>query len=218
MSSGSRGGLSKDTQALVAQMMADSKLTAFQRRQLEAKMKAGKALPTKVDPTSSAQRPDPTKRQAGARKPARKPSVDKIQHRKPLSAIVSSTGGYARPKYEAQPGKDRGLAREQLADELAFGKDIAQAKQAIREKGRTASRASTTAQPPQRVQTEPQVDLFDILVQEIEERQEHLNELRQARHDPQAIARVKAEISQRIRQLELLDRQRSQGIRKHNPA
>ena len=208
-------------------MMADSKLTAFQRRQLEANMKAGAALPRTVDPTSSAPHRVPALGSAGGRSKSagsagprsKKASVDKIQHRKPLAAIVS-TGAYARPAYQApQAGRDRMLQREQLADELTFGKDVAMAKQAIRERGVQPKPQQQHPQQPADAQGASSagsgnVDLFDILVREIEERQDYLKQLQAGRHSPHEVAAVRTEISQRIRQLEMLDRERSKALSK----
>eukprot|EP01147_Barroeca_monosierra_P005180 gene5180-7024_t len=206
---------STDTRALIAQMMNDSKLTPFQKRQLEQKINKGQSLPKQVHPTSSAA-PKSVQSQNASSETSQsrcsKLQVDTIQHRKPLSAIMAETHAYEQPRYEVKPGLDRDTAREALADELAFGKDVAIAKQNIRNRRNTTSTSSTKASKQPDNDQLHEIDLFDILVKEIEERQEFLRELRLTRCDPETKSRIITEISQRIRQLELLDRKRSKGL------
>eukprot|EP00049_Salpingoeca_infusionum_P009911 m.168469 g.168469 ORF g.168469 m.168469 type:complete len:218 (-) comp14478_c0_seq2:1619-2272(-) len=211
--------MSKETQDLVASLMKETGLTAFQQRQLKDAMQQGSALPRSVHPDSS----KPTVQKKPKASKPKKLHVDNIGHRRLKADIDVQTHGYARPQYQAKEAKDMSLERERLSDTMAFGRDIAEKKAAIRAKDPSTARGSSASSQRggssagKQRKASQEVDLFDILVREIEERDAYLQKLRLVSKDKKQEQRILTEISQRIRQLELLDRQRSSQLRTKYP-
>eukprot|EP00730_Choanoeca_flexa_P001143 TRINITY_DN10499_c0_g1_i1.p1 TRINITY_DN10499_c0_g1~~TRINITY_DN10499_c0_g1_i1.p1 ORF type:complete len:236 (+),score=17.96 TRINITY_DN10499_c0_g1_i1:127-834(+) len=227
----SQPAVSKETQKLLQKMMKDAGLTPFQQRQLNGSMHgeslkfmffrlnctsfriAGKALPSKVNPTTSAKEKVPAPRPKPKKVFKGPPTTGRRRHQ---SDILQASDNYQRPKYEAPPGGiDRQAERDRLFDVMAFGSETAEAKAKIRAKvsgSQPQSRAQSarTKAPPRT--SEP--DLFDIVMTEIEERRAHMDDLR-AKHqlDRSTESQINTEISQRIRQLEIMDRDRTKQLR-----
>ncbi|EDQ90297.1 uncharacterized protein MONBRDRAFT_36699 [Monosiga brevicollis MX1] len=207
--------ISKDTQALVQRMMKDAGLTPFQQRQLNGSLQRGTSLPTKVKPTTS--KPDAT--------PAPKPKPKTVFRGPPTSTrrrqgdILEQTRGYARERYHSHDlGPAREDAKDRFYDIMAFGRETADRKESIKQRGRESSRASTAASAPAALARKSQpreVDLFDIVVQEVEERRAHREKLRSiGQLDAVTDRQLQTEISQRIRQLEMMDRERAKTVRR----
>ncbi|XP_071960295.1 UPF0193 protein EVG1 homolog [Antedon mediterranea] len=203
-SSVSKGGIwdsrtpayTKETQDLLKVMMEESKLTAFQRRQLQNTMKNGNKLPLKCNPTSSAK----------PRKPmSPKPSSVKVDVREYQGGIrsrdeIEESGAYERPKY--LPGPSRNLEREKnrLQNFMAYGEDLK-----ITEK-----RKKEVLKPPE---PQPEADRFDELQEEIYERQSFLKEMEGLGQGKQYKSIIATEISQKIREMEVIDKKKTQELK-----
>eukprot|EP00048_Salpingoeca_helianthica_P020044 m.4518 g.4518 ORF g.4518 m.4518 type:complete len:209 (-) comp4334_c0_seq1:28-654(-) len=198
----SQKNISAGTQSLVKAMMKDSKLTPFQQRQLQAQMEKGTSLPSKVNPTSSKppaaatpSKPKPKAAEAGGGK-------------RQLNAIVES-GAYDQPEVVVPaPGVDREKERQKLHDVMAFGREAVEAKEAVRD--RHARGLTRAAKPAAVVDT----DMFDTIMEEIEERQRFLEQMERLGRGKEYRAQITTEISQKIRMLEVIDKERSAELHK----
>eukprot|EP00056_Hartaetosiga_gracilis_P015784 m.3116 g.3116 ORF g.3116 m.3116 type:complete len:233 (+) comp3231_c0_seq1:102-800(+) len=215
--------LSKETQELLASMMDKSKLTAFQKRQLQGAVKNGpKSLPSSVHPsTSNTQRSGVNSKHSkgagGGRKKKKVAKVDQIQKRKNLDQILDETHHYTRPQYTSKQGHNRTLLREELGDMMSYGSEVVEKKRAIREKHAQKKQLQTTSPQTSTQQQQTmgskkkssEIDLFDIIVAEIDERQAHLDELQKHPHSTQQVNELRTEIAQRIKQLDTIDQRRT---------
>ncbi|XP_060633007.2 UPF0193 protein EVG1 isoform X1 [Anolis sagrei] len=187
---------SRETQELLKVMMQESKLTSFQQRHLANCMKRGDSLPVRCNPTSS-----------------REPQVPKCS---PSPKAFISIGPYGRPhlrpaencragdaymreKFRPQPTRDLEKEKERLQNILATGKD---------KKGKKPQKQ------PIRVKEEvPELDRFDELVNEIQDRQKFLAEMEALGRGKLYHGMILTEISQKLHEMEIIDKQRSAELK-----
>ncbi|EDO36841.1 predicted protein [Nematostella vectensis] len=193
--------MSKETQQLLKVMMEESKLTNFQRRQLSDKMTKGQSLPVSVNPTTSQQGQRPRQTSA-AKKPL--PKVMNARHlsggkrSKEVIEVLHDTG---EEPYRPAPTKYISTEeKRKLQNVMAYGehgKEIGMKK---------------PAKPASKSMEEVEVDRFDEVLQEIEERKQFLEEMESLGQGKKYRTVINTEISQKIRELELIDKKRSQEL------
>ncbi|XP_074647672.1 UPF0193 protein EVG1 homolog [Tubulanus polymorphus] len=195
---------SQGTQQLLKEMMKESKLTNFQQRQLSSKMKNGETLPVQCNPTSSAQ---PHKRT-----PA-KPREQKILNPRSYSGgirsleTIESSGAYEKPIYRPAPKGPPMTDREKkrLGYLMAYGEDIPSPRQLRRLKQGSDENES---------EVKPNKDRFDELLEEIDDRRKFLSEMESVGQGPKYRPIVETEISQKIREMEVIDKKQTAELEK----
>lgn len=194
---------SKGTQELLEKMMADSKLTTHQQKELRRRMSTGDALPA-TGPRPTAYRRERSVESLAPQGPWQdpyrgvpiNPMITRGMGRKPQQQIVTDSNGYARDSYAGgRPGVDREELKAKLQNKLQFGDE---------------------PMPPPRSATRPLADLApkdarselermrDEIVEEVEERHAFIREMRalgHARHEQT----VKGEIAERMRELKRVE-------------
>ncbi|KAK3089632.1 hypothetical protein FSP39_005217 [Pinctada imbricata] len=186
---------SASTQALLKEMMQESKLTNFQQRHLQKSLKGGGTLPLECPPTSSVKKkPAPVQAPQSKRTNPRsyKPAIRTKDQ-------MEAMGAYEKPDYTPMPntkGIDVEKQKERLANIMAFGEDIDPKKK--------------KKPVPQREPTEfTEVDRFDELQLEIEERRKFLNDMEKVGQGAKYKNIIETEISQMIREMEVIDKKRT---------
>uniref|UniRef100_A0A5F9CRM4 Chromosome 22 open reading frame 23 n=1 Tax=Oryctolagus cuniculus TaxID=9986 RepID=A0A5F9CRM4_RABIT len=180
---------------LLRVMMKESKLTNFQQRHIRDTMKRGGALPLQCSPTSS-QRGSPCKQPAPAI--YLPPILAARTHLRPAS-LCQANGAYSREQFKPRATRDLEKEKRRLQDLFATGKDT-------EERRRKA--------PPARQDPGPELDRFEELVKEIQERREFLAAMEALGQGKQYRAIILAEISQKLREMEDIDRKRSEELRR----
>ncbi|KAI8797400.1 UPF0193 protein [Biomphalaria glabrata] len=189
---------SKQTHDLLKDMMRESKLTTFQQRQLQQTLRDGGNLPSTVPPTTS--KINPTKQKQVSPLP-------KVLNPKVYSGGVRSKntmeamGAFEKPEYVPVKGVTRSVReKERLANIMAFGED----------KPKVASRKVIVdmESPP------PPPDRFEELQNEIEDRQRFLQEMVAIGKGDKYRPIIATEISQLVREMELIDKKRSGELQK----
>ncbi|NXP11160.1 EVG1 protein, partial [Thinocorus orbignyianus] len=178
-------------------MMEKSKLTHFQRRYLMDCVKRGDALPLQCHLISSKE-PAPAV-------PALSPAVCRPirlsakPHLRPAK-VCQAGDAYTREKFRPQARRDLEKEKQRLQNILATGKDVVECN------------VKQT-----RVQTKkeeiPEPDRFEELVNEIQERKEFLAEMEALGQGKKYQSIVLTEISQKIREMEIVDKKRSEEMR-----
>ncbi|XP_072021351.1 UPF0193 protein EVG1 homolog [Amphiura filiformis] len=161
----------------------------------------GGPLPMRCNPTTSkepAPPPKPVSRQHSGKLDGRSLSGTGLKGRE----AIAETGAYERPQYIPGPRKNLDKEKQRLANYMAYGEDIPpiteQRKQEIL-----------------RIQTPPpETDRFDELEAEIRERSEFLEDMRRLGKDKQYKAIISTEISQKVREMEIIDKQRTAQLQK----
>ena len=182
---------SKETADLLKNMMQESKLTNYQQRVIKESMKDGCALPTRVNPHHSKDGPSYVKKKSAKviKKPTGVKSLQTIE-----LEIASDTSEPYRPPvstYDCQKEKER------LNDILIYGTD----KPLPRPK-------------PAPVVVKPPKDRFTEVQEEIEERRAFLKEMESLGQAEEHRQRIETEISQYIREMELIDKKRNKELQK----
>ncbi|OWF53004.1 UPF0193 protein EVG1 homolog [Mizuhopecten yessoensis] len=185
---------SKQTHDLLKDMMKESKLTNFQQRHLEKTLRGGGSLPSNCPPTHSAQR---------KKTPVSAPAVSKVLNPRNYKTTIrtkqqmENMGAFEKPDY-TPAHNTRGVSKEKekarLANIMEFGQDIPP-----RDK-----RKQRKAPEPA-----PAVDRFDELQSEIEERQSFLREMEGLGKGAQFRTIISTEVSQLIREMEMIDKKKS---------
>ncbi|KAI0216676.1 UPF0193 protein EVG1 [Lamellibrachia satsuma] len=187
---------SKDTQQLLKTMMQESKLTNFQQRQLDRAMQGGNALPTRVHPTSSEMAAPPPVAIAPSKIIDPRTYSSHTRHKDDIKA----TGAYERDQFHPKPlTKYRGFydkEKDRLSNIMAYGEDVPPI---------DAEKAFMRGLPRE----EPIIDRFDELVQELEERKQFLKDMEAIGQGKQYRVIIQTEISQLIREMEVLDKKRT---------
>ncbi|XP_066489575.1 UPF0193 protein EVG1 isoform X2 [Tiliqua scincoides] len=187
---------SRETQELLKVMMEESKLTRFQQRHLIDCMKRGDPLPTSCSPTSSRQ-PEPPKPVSPPPKAFQFISRVGRPHLRPAK-ICQADDAYTRDKFRPQATRDLEKEKERLQNIFATGKEKVEKK-------------------PQKkqVKVEEEVpDRFEELMKEIRDRQKFLAEMEDLGQGKLYQGIILTEISQKLREMELIDKQRSAELRK----
>ncbi|XP_013366927.1 PREDICTED: UPF0193 protein EVG1 isoform X2 [Chinchilla lanigera] len=177
-------------------MMKESKLTNFQQRHIMDTIKGGDPLPLQCSPTSS-QMASPSKQPASA--VYLPPILTTRSHLRPAN-LCQANGAYSREQFKPQATRDLEKEKQRLQNIFATGKDPGEQ----RRKG-----------PPVR-QEEPaqELDRFEELVREIQERKEFLASMEALGQGRQYHGIILTEISQKIREMEDIDHKRSEELRK----
>ncbi|XP_056136490.1 UPF0193 protein EVG1 [Lampris incognitus] len=186
---------SKETQEMLRIMMQESKLTNFQQRQIKDCLNKGAALPVNCDVRSRARPPRPAE---GLIPCGLKGLPARPQRRSAESC--RSGDGYSRERFHPRPTRDLEEEKRRLQYIMSNGKE--------KPKPKPPERA-----PPHQIPDAVERDRFQEVLDEIEERRiflEDMTALGQGKHYHNLI---NSEISQRIRELELMDESRSAELR-----
>ncbi|KAM5334709.1 UPF0193 protein EVG1 isoform 3-T3 [Glossophaga mutica] len=160
-------------------MMKESKLTEFQQRHIMDTMKRGDTLPLHCSPTSS-QRVLPPKRPDSA--VYLPPILGARSHLRPAS-LCQANGAYTREQFKPRATRDLEKEKRRLQNIFATGKDRGERKR---------------KPPPKKQQNAPapELDRFEELVKEIQERKEFLADMEALGQGRQYRGIILAEISQ----------------------
>uniref|UniRef100_UPI0037E714E7 UPF0193 protein EVG1 n=1 Tax=Semicossyphus pulcher TaxID=241346 RepID=UPI0037E714E7 len=178
---------SKETQDMLRLMMQESRLNNLQRKKINECLQNGVALPLTSDPTSSASPPRP--------KTCR--SVPKCFPGKPRRRSAESCrsgNSYTREKFRPGPTRDLEKEKRKLQNILATGQE--------EPKAELLQKVPACQNPEER-------DQYQEVLHEIEERKQFLADMVSLGQEKQYINIINTEISQRIRELEVLDKARS---------
>ncbi|KAL9956561.1 hypothetical protein ACROYT_G038054 [Oculina patagonica] len=195
--------VSKETQNLLKVMMEESKLTNFQRRQLQENMKKGESLPVSCNPTTS--RNERVQPKSAPKKPL--PKVMNARHlsggKRTKDAIDVQQSSVPQENYRPAPGKlISEKDKRRLQNVMAYGED-----------GKTIEDVPKQKRPSSKEMVEEkEVDRFDEVLQEIEDRKSFLDEMEALGQGKKYRPIISTEISQKIRELELIDKERSQEL------
>ncbi|CAF1538125.1 unnamed protein product [Adineta ricciae] len=186
---------STETTKLLKTLMDESRVNNFQRRQLTSHMLRGESLPEKLGPSS-------TQTKAPAMKRVESSRSTRSSHGSGVRSYndIVSSGAYIPADYQPRPMKARTEQdKDRLAHMMAYGIDP----------------TKVSSKPAQRSPTPPkELDRFDELVLEIEERKQFLDQMAAIgkRKDYQQV--ISNEIAEKIREMEQIDRQRSKALEK----
>ncbi|XP_074864981.1 UPF0193 protein EVG1 isoform X2 [Carettochelys insculpta] len=188
----------QETRELLKVMMDESKLTNFQKRHLMDCMKRGASLPTHCNPTSS-KTPQLAQSASSPPKPCLSVSLLGRPHLRPAE-ICRAGDAYTREKFKPRATCDLEREKQRLQNILATGKDVMEQK---------------SQQKPVRTEEDeiPAPDRFEELVNEIQERKEFLAEMEALGQSKQYRGIVLTEISQKLREMEIIDKKRSEDMR-----
>ncbi|XP_038068107.1 UPF0193 protein EVG1 homolog [Patiria miniata] len=184
---------SNETQQLLKVMMQESKLNAFQQRQLKDALKGGGALPMRCHPSTSSRpsAPSPPKSQSVR--------VDPRGHSSGLrkKEDIEDSGAYERPQYRPSPQKSLEKEKNKLQNIMTYGED----KPPISEKRRKELLRVPTP--------EPEPDRFAELENEIRERAEFLEDMNRLGKGKEFQPIIATEVSQKLREMEVIDKKRT---------
>ncbi|XP_071586707.1 UPF0193 protein EVG1 isoform X1 [Heliangelus exortis] len=188
---------SAGTRELLRVMMEESKLPCFQRRYLMDCVERGDTLPLQCHPTSS--------KEPASAVPAFSPDVCqrcKLPARPHLrpAKVCQAGDAYAREKFKPRAGRDLEKEKQRLQNILATGKDVVEDKV-----------KQTLVRKKEEEIAEP--DRFEELVNEIQERREFLAEMEALGQGKKYRSIVLTEISQKIREMEIIDKKRSEEMK-----
>lgn len=186
------------TTQLLKNLMDESRVNNFQRRQLTSHMLRGESLPERLGPSSTQSKVPASKNRIQTARPSRTAQTAGLRS---YNDIVNS-GAYNRSDYQPRPTKVRSeQEKDRLAHMMAYGTDPA--KMAYQAAQRTPS------PPPCR-----ELDRFDELVQEVEERKQFLDQMAALGKRKEYQQVIANEIADKVREMELIDRQRSKALEK----
>ncbi|XP_051240704.1 UPF0193 protein EVG1 [Dicentrarchus labrax] len=180
---------SKETQDMMRLMMQESRLTNLQRKQINECLKNGAALPLTSDPTASGSHPQPKSSK----------SIQKRLPGKPLRRSAESCrsgNSYVRERFCPGPTKDLEKEKRRLQNILATGQ----------EEPTVGSLQYVACQNPGMAEER---DRYQEVLDEIEERRQFLEDMASLGQEKQYIHIINTEISQKFRELEMLNKTRS---------
>ncbi|XP_040844084.1 UPF0193 protein EVG1 [Ochotona curzoniae] len=183
---------------LLRVMMKESKLTNFQQRHITDTLKRGDTLPLQCSPTSS-QRGSPGRQPLPAPAIYLPPILAARSHLRPVS-LCQANGAYSREQFKPQATRDLEKEKLRLQNIFATGKDTEEPRR--------------KARPMRQKDPAPEPDRFEELVREIQDRKEFLAAMEALGQGRQYRALILAEISQKIREMEDIDRKRSEELSK----
>nr|XP_046260596.1 UPF0193 protein EVG1 isoform X2 [Scatophagus argus]XP_046260605.1 UPF0193 protein EVG1 isoform X2 [Scatophagus argus] len=178
---------SKETQDMLRLMMQESRLTNLQRKQINECLKNGASLPLTFDSTSP----------ASSIQPKASKSVQKVLPAKPQRRSAESCrsgNSYVREKFRPGPLRDLEKEKRRLQNILATGQ----------EEPTLASSQNVAGHGSPGVVEE--IDRYQEVLNEIEERRLFLADMASLGQEKRYINIINTEISQKIRELELLDK------------
>ncbi|KAM4721699.1 UPF0193 protein EVG1 [Rhinophrynus dorsalis] len=187
---------SKETQELLRVMMEESKLTNFQQRQIKERLKRGDVLPTKCHPSSS---------ETGHRHQvsiSKQPRASIAAARPSLRPADKCRAGdaYSRERFQPRPTRDLNKEKCRLQNIMATGKDLPE-------------RPRLAAPQVEELEEEEERDRFEELEEEIQERWDFLQEMEALGRGKEYYSIINTEISQKLREMEVIDKQRSMELR-----
>ncbi|KAG3290965.1 UPF0193 protein EVG1 [Ictidomys tridecemlineatus] len=185
-----------ETCKLLKEMMKESKLTSFQQRYLTDTMRRGDPLPLQCSPTSS-QQGSPSKQLPPA---THLPPALAARSRLRPASMCQANGAYSREQFKPRATRDLEKEKQRLQTIFATGKDLAEWKR--------------KAAPVPQQDPAPEPDRFEELVKEIQERKEFLDAMEALGQGKKYQGIILAEISQKLREMEDIDRRRSEELRK----
>ncbi|XP_047642249.1 UPF0193 protein EVG1 isoform X2 [Phacochoerus africanus] len=203
---------------LLRAMMKESKLTNFQQRHIMDTMKRGDALPLHCSPTSS-------QKVLPARQPASAiylpPILAARSHLRPAS-LCQANGAYSREQFRPQATRDLEKEKRRLQNIFATGKEPEERKRKpppVRQEApapeldRFEERRQATAPPgaPTAPHRRPSPR---PVVKEIQERKAFLADMEALGQGRRYRGVILTEISQKLQEMEDLDRKRSEELRK----
>ncbi|CAF2127017.1 unnamed protein product [Rotaria magnacalcarata] len=172
----------------------DARINNFQFSQLTSNMLRGASVSTNYDMSSIYSRTPMTKRV----KPIRPSKTSEPTGLRTYNDIVNS-GAYAEPDYQPRPIKTRtDQEKDRLAHLMAYGVDPTK-----------VIYKQVEYSPPPR-----EIDRFDELVLEIEQRKQFLEQMTSLGKRKEYQQVISNEISDKIREMEHIDRQRSKALEK----
>ncbi|NXC06997.1 EVG1 protein, partial [Orthonyx spaldingii] len=186
---------SPGTRELVRAMMQELRLTNSQQRYLMDCVKRGVALPFQSFPPSSKQ-PLPDSYPAACQA-CRLPARPLLRPAK----VCQAGDAYTREQFKPQPTRDLEKEKRRLQNILATGKDEVEN---MVEKVLVQKKEEEIAEP----------DRFEELMNEIQERREFLEEMEALGQGRKYQGIVLTEISQKIHEMEIIDKKRSEEMRK----
>nr|XP_003419887.1 UPF0193 protein EVG1 isoform X2 [Loxodonta africana] len=181
---------------LLRVMMKESKLTSFQQRHIMDTMKRGDPLPLHCSPTFS-QRVSPTKQPTSVI--YLPPILTTRPHLRPAS-MCQANGAYTREQFKPQGTRDLEKEKRRLQNIFATGKEPGERKR--------------KAPPVHQEEPAPDLDRFEEVVKEIQERKAFLTAMEALGQGRQYRGIILAEISQKLREMEDIDQKRSEELRK----
>ncbi|XP_075793240.1 UPF0193 protein EVG1 isoform X2 [Pelodiscus sinensis] len=211
----------QETKELLKVMMEESKLTNFQKRHLTDCMKRGVSLPTRCNPTSSKD-PQFAEPASSPPKPCLSVSLLARPHLRPAE-ICRAGDAYSREKFKPRATRDLEREKERLQNILATGKDMVEHKtqqkpvpteeKEIPEPDRFEERMYENRPKPKGKPYILAPDKRQGVVNEIQERKEFLAEMETLGQGKQYRGIVLTEISQKLREMEIIDKKRSKDMR-----
>ncbi|XP_066521128.1 UPF0193 protein EVG1 isoform X2 [Hoplias malabaricus] len=191
-----RVNYSNETRALIQMMMRESKLTSFQQRQINNQIQRGGTLPMVCNPSSSAPKPQP---QPQPRSQVSKGPVLLARSQRRSAEKCSAGDNYSREKFIPRATRDLEKEKHRLQSIFSTGQD----------------QPHTSPSHPQPVERpeERERDRFQEVLDEIEERRKFLEEMTALGKGRHYHPIINSQISQKIRELELIDGRRSEGLR-----
>eukprot|EP00079_Xenopus_tropicalis_P035376 XP_017949147.1 PREDICTED: UPF0193 protein EVG1 [Xenopus tropicalis] len=187
---------SKETQELIRVMMEESKLTNFQKRQIKERLQGGDALPVQCHPSST---DSGSKRAAAAISQRPKATLQPCRPRLRPAEKCRAGDAYCRDKFQPRPTRDLNKEKCRLQNIMATGKDLPAPTRVIPQK--------------ENWEEEGEKDRFDELVAEVQERWDFLEEMEALGKGKDYRNIINTEISQKLREMEILDKQRSTELK-----
>lgn len=177
-------------------MMQESRLNNFQQRQINDRMKKGAALPLTCNPTSSS---PPSQPKPKAVQPGRTCLSSKPQRRN--ADTCSSGENYTREMFRPSATRDLEKEKRRLQNILATGQE--------------EPKSQKPTKVPLELSREEEVprDRFQEVLEEIEERRQFLGEMTALGKGKNYQTLINTEISQKIRELEVIDKARSADLK-----
>lgn len=190
---------SAETQQLLKEMMQESKLTSLQQRRLKETMQNGDSLPLQCAPNCGQfEKQDFNLATKQASKKVL--NVSLLDGGKRTKDTIEAMGAYDQPTYRPHPGKCYyEKEKQKLANIMTYGKDM----------------QKWQRQEPKPKPKEPEeIDRFEELQNEIEERYVFLQEMESLGRGKKYKAMIQTEISQRIHEMEMIDKKRTLELEK----
>uniref|UniRef100_A0A8C6UGY0 Uncharacterized protein n=1 Tax=Neogobius melanostomus TaxID=47308 RepID=A0A8C6UGY0_9GOBI len=184
---------SQETQELLKLLMKESHLANVQKRQIRECLNNGAPLHLAcVSMPSSPPPPQSKPSQSTSHGPA-----SKLQKRRTIEQCKAGDS-YVRERFRPGPIRDLEKEKQRFQRILEMGKD----------KGEVTINQRPSKKPPQ------QKERFDEIMEEIEERRQFLDDMASVGQEHEYANIINAEISQRIRELKMLDKSRTQTLEK----
>ncbi|CAF4617418.1 unnamed protein product [Rotaria sp. Silwood1] len=178
----------------VRTLMDEARINNFQYSQLTSNMLRGASLSTKSETSSMQSKPLINKRI----KPIRPLKTSQPTGLRTYNDIVNS-GAYTQPDYHPRPIKTRtDQEKDRLAHLMAYGIDPT----------KMVYKTNECSTPTR------EIDRFDELVLEIEQRKQFLDQMTLLGKRKEYQQVISNEISDKIREMEVIDRQRSKDLEK----